>query len=409
MKYKFNYIYVILASYIILFFATTAFFNFSMRGEQQFSFLAHSFLHGKTYFLERPGTWEDVVSYNGYYYWHMGPFPAVLLMPFVYIFSLLNTFFFQGYLQFFITLGIFYLCFKIAGKIGFKSWDSLFLAFAFCFASVYQLIAFLPWSWYFVQAITVVLVLLAIFEYLGKRRYWLIGILFALILMSRFTAGIGILFFIAGILINKKYALKDKFRYVIILLIPSIIAGLLLLGYNHVRFGNIFENGYLLSNNATMTSAQRYEMLNYGLFQLRNIPTNIYYYFIKTLDPVLVNFKSLWGNTYVLRPPFVKVSYPGTSFFVVSPIFLYIFRTRIKEKVVKLSIIPSLVILFFLLTYYWPGWRQVGPRYMLDLMPFLYIILLYSFKNFKLSLFAKIIIFVSAILNLYFLQNIFSF
>ncbi|MBI3443131.1 hypothetical protein HY008_00495 [Candidatus Woesebacteria bacterium] len=390
---------VLLTILIIFFFMSTLIFNYSkyFRGEQQFTYLAKSFLQGKTYFLEEPGTWADTVFYKGHYYWPLGPFPAIVLMPFIYLSDFFGTFFYQGYLQFFITIGVFLLCFKISRKFGYAKWDSLFLAFAFCFASVYQLIAFLTWSWYFVQAMTVFLVLLAIYEYLGKRRYWLMGILFAGVFMSRFTAGFGILFFLLS---------KPNLKNSVAILTPVLISGFLLLGYNYVRFENPVDNGYMATNNATLTESERFELLNRGLFKLKNIPTNFYYYFIKTLDPVLLPVESFFGNTHILRFPYVRVGYPGTSFFVVSSIFLYTFRTRWKERLVKLSLVPIVIILLFLLSYYWSGWRQVGPRYMLDLLPFLYILLMFSFKKFKLTKIAKAIVLLSSLLDFYLFSTI---
>lgn len=386
---------------ILFFLLISLLLNFQIKGEQQFSFLAQSFLQGKLYFIEQPGSWLDTAYYNNHYYWPLAPFPALLLIPFVFLFNLFHLSFYQGYLQFFITLGVFFLCFKITRKFNYSQNDSLLLSFAFCFASIYQLIALVPWSWYFVQAITVLLLFLIFFEYLSKKRYWLIGILFGLIFMSRFTAGLGVIFFILEILFNKNYPSKHKIQSLAWLFIPIIFSGLLLLGYNYLRFNNVFNNGYTMSNNES-----KWERLNFGLFKLKNIPTNFYYYFIKTVDPVLLNYRSLLGQTYILKPPYIQVNFPGAGFFFISPIFLYILKIKLKEKNVRLALVPMAIILFSLLSYYWPGWRQVGPRYLLDLLPFAYLLLLYSFKEFKLPILAKIIIFFSASVNLYLLMTI---
>ena len=55
-----------------------------VRHEQQYVRLAESFLSGKLHLLvELPEHLHDTALYGGRYYWPLGPFPAVLLMPFV--------------------------------------------------------------------------------------------------------------------------------------------------------------------------------------------------------------------------------------------------------------------------------------------------------------------------------------
>jgi hypothetical protein len=393
---------------VSFFFLSAAIINLRMHGEQQFSYQAESFLHGKLFLMEKPGTWYDSVFYKGHFYWPLGFFPSLLLIPFSFLFvKFADLFFYQGYLQIFLSLAIFYLCYLLAKKIRYKTEDAVLLAFAFCFASVYHLAAFIPWSWYFANTVTVLFLFLTILEYYNKRRYWLIGTFMSFALMTRFTASIGVIFFYLGIL-TENDTIKKKLINSVNLTVPIVLGGIILLTLNRLRFDSFFNNGYMLVNNVLMSESERYELLNYGLFQIRNIPTNLYYYFIKGLEPVLVNFKSLAGNTYVLKFPYVKVSYPGTSFFVISPIFLYIFKTAYKIKEVKNAIIASLCVLFVLLTYFWPGWRQTGPRYMLDFLPFVYLILLYSFKGNELSRLAKSVIVISSVFNLYLLLTIFS-
>lgn len=392
---------------VLIFFLLALSINFSVKSEQQFSYLAKSFLKGRNYFLEIPGTTEDTILFNGKYYWPLAPFPAIVLMPFVFIFQKIGLFFYQGYLQIFFTLAIFFMCFKLSQRCKYSKHDSIFLAFAFCFSSIYQLVAIIPWSWYFVQSLCVFISLLAIWEYFNKKRYWLIGILCSFLFMSRFTAGFLILFFIIKILFNSNYDTKFKLKYLLMLAIPTLFVGVFLLHYNYSRFGNVFENGYRLANSRTMSENERYELINYGLFKPKNIPTNLYYYFIKTLDPVLVSKETLHGNTYILKPPYVRVAYPGTSFFIVSPVFIYIFNKRIRWKLYNAEIITIVAILLLLLTYYWTGWRQVGPRYLLDLLPLAFLLLLQSFGKHCLTKITKLVILTSAFLNLYLLCSIF--
>jgi hypothetical protein len=67
-----------------------------------------------------------------------------------------------------------------------------------------QMTAFASSAWYFVQAITVILLFLALYEYFTKRRYVVIGLLYAAVFASRFTAGLTIIFFLLALLKEKK-------------------------------------------------------------------------------------------------------------------------------------------------------------------------------------------------------------
>lgn len=396
---------ILLQFFIVLYFVLAILLNLNMRDEQHFSYMADSFLQGRLHFVEKPGNWYDTTMHNGKVYLPHGPGPVIMLLPFFAIFKTIGIFFYQGYLQIFLTTTVFFLSYKLAVLNKYKREDALWLAFAFVFSSTYMFIAFVPSLWNFAHAVAVFFLFLAISEWYGKKRHWMIGIYFAFVAASRFTAVFGLLFFIADLLFrHKRLPRVEVLSKIGQLIAPVVVSGVGLLWYNLIRFGNPFDNGYMAINNWTMPIARRFETLNYGLFQLRNIPMNIYYYFFKTLDPVRVEYVNDFGQTYVLKPPYIKLGYPGTSFFVGAPIFLYMFygiRKRFNRREIRLSLLPVIVILCFLLPYYWPGWRQIGPRYTLDFLPFAYLILLHSFDKNKLTAFAKVIIVFGALLNFY--------
>src|SRR5580698_7147859 len=122
---------VFLLVIIINCFATTG-------ASQQFSKLAQAFLHGQLNFLHPiGGLGQDPVLYKGKIFWDEGPFPAIILLPFVGLFSLFHLFFYQGYLMWPLTIGVFYFVYKLARLFSFELEDSLVLAFGFCLGSVY--------------------------------------------------------------------------------------------------------------------------------------------------------------------------------------------------------------------------------------------------------------------------------
>lgn len=166
---------IFLITFVISFFILTLFFNITLDEGQHFTLLASSFLKGKLYFLETDQFGLlDTVFYKGRYHWHLGPFPSVLLIPFVFTFERIGIFFRQGYLQFFLTVGIFFILYKVARLFKFSPRDSFLLSFAFCFASVYIPIAFNPTSWFFAHNVSVFFLLWAFYEFLTQKKYWLV-------------------------------------------------------------------------------------------------------------------------------------------------------------------------------------------------------------------------------------------
>src|SRR3990172_5653509 len=153
--------------------------------------LARSFINKRLY-LVHTSIQEDYVLYDGKYYLHQGPTPAILLIPFVFF-------------------GALFICFRISKSFKYNTKDSLYLAYAFCLASVYQSISVIPISSYLSQSVGVFFVLLAIYEFLVKKRYFVIGFFSALALASRFITGLTIMFFIFEIFLNPKYRLREKF------------------------------------------------------------------------------------------------------------------------------------------------------------------------------------------------------
>lgn len=87
--------------FIFILFSILLFSNFyiAKSGVNQFTELARSFINGKLYFLDNSifnNNVSDNVFFNGRYYWPLGPFPAIALIPFFlffFIFRLVNNFY----------------------------------------------------------------------------------------------------------------------------------------------------------------------------------------------------------------------------------------------------------------------------------------------------------------------------
>lgn len=362
---------------------------------QHFFALAQSFLQGKLYFLFDPyKNWVDTTPFFGHYYWPLGPFPAALLVPFVWIFNLINLPFYQGYMQLYIVLAILYFIFKIARINKFSQYDSFFIMTAF-FTSSFLHIALFPSYSYFSHVVVVGLYFAAILEYLSSKRYWIIGLLVSFLLLTRITAGLGIVFFVFDILLNKDISSQKKYKILFQLLLPFCVGILFLFLYNYLRFNDFWETGYSFQR---VIEYSLFRAKEYGLFSFVHLPGNLYYLLLATPEPIFRD-----GFSHVLSYPFIKLNSWGMSIFVTSPYLLYLFKFKYKDIVSKLFLLTIVIIAIPILLYYGIGFYQFGYRYAFDFIPFLFFLFIreYKEKYGKLSYGLKFLILISAMFNLY--------
>lgn len=386
MRKFFDYLRYILLGFIFISAAYLYFTSFHV-GAQQFVWQAQSFLSGK---MDIVGVRHvDMAQYGGKLYWPQGPFPSVILLPFIFVFGRGVA---QGHVQALIIIFLIYIVIRTARRKGYSLADSVYLCSALLLGSVFVGILTQPTSWYFSQMIAALLLCIMLYEWEYRRRYFLLGCLEGAIIATRPTAslfGLYIVFMLVSDLFHRRNVLARSVSFII----P--IAGTLicLAWFNWIRFGSAFDNGYFTNNIGPLVDPLR----SMGLFSYRHIPMNIYWYFLSGLRPVT-------DGTQHIVFPFFRYNDWGFTMFFVSPFFLYTFRTfGLGIGYIRgLWMIVGCTLLF-LLMYYSTGWVSFGPRYVADFMPILYILLLNAFPNRTLSSTHKNMIIASAIVNVYIL------
>lgn len=333
----------------------------------------------------------DMVPKDGHLYWPLNPFPSMVMFPFVMGAHLLFGIVFpQSSIYFLLACSVFFLAFLLAQKRGFARVDSFLLATVFCFGSMAIGVFLNANSWHFGQVVVLAALFGSLLEFLGPRRYWLIGLLVACAAASRLPAGATIIFFILEVLFQDG-DVRKKLRDLALLLAP--VAGVvILLGlYNYFRFGSVFDNGYM----GAMISPNPLESMRdaFGLFDIRYFVQNFFYYFLKLPQLFFI------GGTRTLTWPYVAASPWGLSFFIVAPFFVKAFVTRFRERRQWFLFGTSLVALVLALFYFATGYWQYGPRYMLDFFPFIYMLLLMSFKGNTITAGHTVVIAASCVFN----------
>lgn len=354
---------------------------------QQFVGQARSILH-KQLFIDAPSD-KDVVVKDGKYYWPQGPFPSVVLLPFVLIFGSNVE---QGHVQILLIILLIIILIQYARRKGYLLFDSFFLCAAFIFGSVFIGIMTQPSSWYFAQVVAVVLLTFMLIEWDGRRSYMMLGWCEAALIATRPTAGIFGLYILYRIFFNK-IPKHHKTIALLTYLLPIGVSLLLLGWFNWARFGSVVDTGYLTNNIGPVVTPLR----NIGLFSIKHLPMNIYWYFLSSVEPVTD------GTSHIIFP-FIKYNDWGLSVLIISPFFLYVFRTiRYRNGYISGLWVVVVITLVLLLTYYSTGWYSFGPRYAADFMPLLYVLLLYAFPNKRLTTMQRSIVVGSAIINTYIL------
>lgn len=350
-----------------------------------FSYQTESFLTGRLDVDPLSFDKHDYIIKDSKFYWHQGPFPSILLLPFQSFFGIELS---QGITQLSLVIILCIILFKLAILKGFNFLDSFYLMTVFLLGSTIAGLIVDPKSWFFSQIVAVTLLILLILELENTRRWWLIGVLEAMLIATRFTSGF--IIFALLFLIYKEKKLLNIFLF----LLPVLTTLLLLVWFNYARFGNPLDTGYLTNDVGGYLSPLR----DLGFFSIQHLPTNFYYYFLASVEPI----SSSIGVH--LEFPFIKYNGWGLSLLLVAPFFLYSLKSLRQSSAYLKSLWAVVAItLFTLLIYFAPGWVQFGPRYTADFLPILYLLLLYGLKP-KLTIFQITLITASCLFNIYLLS-----
>lgn len=377
--------------------------GFSLEGSQQFALLAKAFLHGQLNFL-RPigGLGQDPILWHGKIYWGDGPFPAILLMPFVGFFGLFHRFYFQGYLEWILILGVIFFIFKLARSLAYSKEDSCILTLGFVLGSVFIGVAAVSSSWFFAQVLTTFLLFWSLYEYYVNKhkRWWLLGILCGLIAMTRITA-LPIFVFFLWELWSLKTANKQKVRKFVQLTLPVVVAFLLLGAYNFLRFNSPFNGGYthqlLYPGSAAAQSL--------GEFSLIHVPSGLYSALLRAPVPILRS-----SNSWTLKFPYIANNVYGMSIFITSPYLLSLFSHKWSSfnRRDRHLLYAALISALFVFSYFGLGLIQFGYRYTLDFLPELFLLFMVMYrKNHKeLSSGMKFLLLGAGAFNFYLLMPV---
>jgi hypothetical protein len=224
----------------------------------------------------------------------------------------------------------------------------------FSFGTVYWWLSINTGESFFSQIVTVLFCGLAFLSALKKWPAWITGICLAAAILCRpnvFVLWPALLAIAIQNNLNvEKVNWKNILKWGLFSAVPVILAAFFLLYYNYVRFGDLFDFGYVtISGSVSIVRNVR----NYGLFSIQYVPFNF--------------------NSMFLALPELKLSCEyyiprgwGMSIIATTPAIIYLVR-KIKINWWTGGCWVSIILSIILLALYSNnGANQYGYRYIMD-------------------------------------------
>lgn len=364
---------------VYIYFAGRFKFFFPLTIYNYFSFLAEAFLHDSLAFISNPPYLQDLTTVGDKVYMYWGPAPVLLILPFIILFGIgISDALYTCLIASFSPL-ILYLLLQQVQKLGLiklSDYQRIILCIFFAFGTIHFYLSIFGTVWFTSQVISILYLLISLLfitkfsEFKSLKTLIVSSIFFGLAVNSRTTLIFYTPLFLSFLLIpylkNAK-PVKSLLTPLVIFVLIGILLFALNSFYNYFRFGSFFENGYR-SHHFTAHFSQ--DQQKYGFLNSYYIPKNFYYMFVN-LPPVTNKF------------PFFSFDSEGNSILFTSPLLLILILIIKKKywrdselKLINFSILLGFFLTILLLLHFWgTGWVQFGYRYLLDIVPFLIILL----------------------------------
>jgi hypothetical protein len=308
------------------------------QNQNTYVFLADAFRHGHLDMRNNPSPWLDWITWEGKKYSHQGPLPGVLILPFVLVFGM-------GF-NLRVAAAVIGGCigataWSLATRIGLRGWKRL-AGWAFpVLGTTIWFEAKEGTTWGLAALASVLFLFLALNEYFGDQRPWLVGLFVGLAGLNRPGAILALLGF--------AIAFRKQGRW-LSLGLGAAGPALAMVGYNFARFGTIADKSIDIFYRQ---DAYRFHRPP-GVFAPAHIPNNLYSWLF--LTPVFQD-----------GFPFLRPTLLGTGLPITSPAFIAgLGARRFRWLWICAAMVPLPALLF-----YANGFAQFGMRYLLDTIPFL--------------------------------------
>jgi hypothetical protein len=316
----------------------------------------------------------SVVDGRRYGYW--GPLVPLMLLPYVAVAGLQTSDMLFSCLIGTGTVLLTFLMLRQAHRAGFiplSTATCVGLTLLLGLGTVHFYLAATGQVWFLSQIVAAFFLTLGICFVLRSREGlgWSVaaGAAFGAALLARSFIFPAVLFFFVAIIAARQHAAvpppwRETMRHALGFSMPVLLAVGIIFAFNYARFGDILESGVNIQIETVGNHRFRQDYLQYGLFSLHYLSRNVYFYFF---NPILVRYPTTQALTF--HPD-------GNSMFLVTPALLYVFPSHRRRSWFTLGLWVGVVpCVFMLLLFNGTGWYQFGNRYLLDVMPFLVLLI----------------------------------
>lgn len=349
---------------------------FASTDHNYYTYLLDSFLHGRV--NVNPPSHYDLSLFQNKWYLYWGPAPVLFVLPFYLISHLQASDILYTLVGGASNVILFYFvmqAFKRYFNISLSLMAEAFLLFSFGLASPNFVLSLNGDIWFTSQIFATTYLLLfylCFFLFLNTEKlplFILAVVFFWLAFLSRYSLvfnGILFLYMIVHFRLTDRKVPLQFFVSFGVLTLTFVGLGCL---YNYLRFGSPLDVGQTYQQ-----GAHRYDAaLQSGHYlSLSYVWHNIYYYFLNivhfqpTHRPVVIDKE---GNS-------VFSVYPAL---LLLPVLFYCRKYVNKKRLIFLGMAAAVVALciILLMLYFATGWVQFGSRYFFDVIPLLFLSLMF--------------------------------
>lgn len=308
-----------------------------------FELLANSFLHGKIY-IDGVMPWLEKIPINeNQFYVANPPMPAILLVPFVYLFGPIMK---QEYLSYLLSgilsVLVFLISWILKKDIKIAIWSSILVIFG----TINWYLASIGSTWYIAHIVSETFLFTSILLLLKNKNPFFIGLMIGFSYLSRIPTILTLPFFLINI--PKPYVKNCLFLFAGIA--PAVLFNF---WYNYVRFGVIWDIGYTM-----IPGVSTEPWYIYGVINLRYIPDHL-----KIIFTTIPNLSEIINLS--------KPSLMGYAIWFTTPAFIFSLFNNIKEKIVWSSWLSILLVSLLIFSHGSTGFSQFGYRFATDFYPLL--------------------------------------
>jgi hypothetical protein len=371
---------------LILFSLAFVVYYFSSGGNTSYDYftrLAASFLEGKLYLTDNPPWLNELIPVYGVYFVVYPPMPAVLAVPFVFIFG---HNFSQTIFSILVGSVNVVLVYLLGLRLKFGHKTAILVSLFFGFGTNHWYLASVGSAWYIAHVVAIFFLLLALIEAFGKERLLLIGLLFGASFWARtpiiFTVGFFVFFF------RKQFWPLNAKNILNVLKFGGGIGAFVAFDawYNFIRF----SSWNVLAPYEMIPGVKDDPIFEKGFMSISYIPRHL-----KAMFLDLPTLRGTW--------PYIIPSLYSLAIWVTSPWVLLLFLTVRKAKrnwIVLCALAAIIPTLFVIMLWGGVGFTQFGYRFAQDFMPFLLIILFCAIGK-KPAWYVYLLLIISILINLW--------